>query len=72
LKFGESGNRIGESHPRAVLTDHEVGLLLQLREEGYSYPWLAAKFEVSTMSVRSICRGRTRGLATAKVKLEVV
>ena len=33
VKINEQGRRIGESHPRAVLTDHEVGLLLDLLTE---------------------------------------
>lgn len=30
IKVNEKGCRIGESHPRAVLNDHEVDLLLEL------------------------------------------
>ncbi len=74
IMYAESGNRIGESHPKAVLTDHEVELLLELREENpavHTYAWLAEKFEVSTMTVRSICRGRTRGIAAVRVVVEV-
>ncbi|MGJ7508694.1 hypothetical protein [Variovorax sp. GT1P44] len=71
LQFGESGRRIGETHHKAVLTDHEVSLLLELREEGKTYGWLAEKFEISKMTVRSICRGRTRGMAPVRVVLEV-
>lgn len=36
VKINEFGRRIGECHPRAVLTDHEVellGRLLTLRDE---------------------------------------
>jgi hypothetical protein len=33
VKFNEHGRRIGESHPRAVLSDHEVELLLELLAE---------------------------------------
>lgn len=33
VKINEQGRRIGESHPRAVLTDHEVGLLIALLDE---------------------------------------
>lgn len=36
VKFNEQGRRIGESHPRAVLSDHEIDLLgrfLDDREE---------------------------------------
>lgn len=33
VKINEQGRRIGESHPRAVLTDHEVDLLMGLLAE---------------------------------------
>lgn len=55
-----SGSRIGESHPRAVLTDHEVDLLLELRAERKSYGWLAVTFEISKSQVARICTGKSR------------
>lgn len=70
--YGESGKRVGESHHKAVLTDHEVDLMLELREEQKTYSWLAEKFEIPVMTVRSICRGRTRGVPVAKVVKEAV
>lgn len=33
VKTNEMGRRIGEDHPRAVLTDHEVGLLIDMLTE---------------------------------------
>lgn len=72
IQFSESGNRIGESNPKAVLTDHEVGLLLDLREQGYTYRWLSEKFEIPMVSVKSICSGRTRGIAAVRVTVEVL
>lgn len=33
VKINEHGRRIGESHPRAVLSDHEVDLLMGLLAE---------------------------------------
>ena len=33
VKINEYGRRIGESHPRAVLSDHEIELLLELLAE---------------------------------------
>lgn len=60
VAVNERGLVIGESHPRAVLTDAEVDLLLELRSEGYSYGWLAAKMEVSKSCVAKICRGEHR------------
>lgn len=68
--YGESGKLIGESHHKAVLTDHEVDLMLELREEGKTHAWLADKFEIPVGSVRSICRGRTRGVPITRVVSE--
>lgn len=56
----ERGMRIGESHPRAVLTDHEVELLIALRDDGMSWRVLAVKFECSKRCVRDIYSGRRR------------
>lgn len=56
----ERGLRIGQDHPRAVLADDEVGLLLELRGDGMSYGALAKKFEVSKSCVAKICRGEHR------------
>lgn len=70
--YGESGKLVGESHHKADLTDHEVDLMLELREEGKTYAWLAEKFEVPYMTVRSICRGRTRGIAPVRVVMEAL
>lgn len=55
------GKRVGEDNPRAVLTDHDVQLLLALHQEGYGYAKLARMFEVAKSSVQSIITGRTRG-----------
>ena len=51
---------VGQDHPRAVLTDHDVELLLALRDEGFSYGWLARKFEVTKAHVGRIVRGDAR------------
>lgn len=76
LYLNERGNRIGESNPRAELSDHEVDLLLQMREERdpegkplYSYGWLAAKFEVPKSTVSDICLGRRRCQAAVRTKV---
>lgn len=61
IAVNERGLAIGESHPRAVLTNHEVEMLLELRAEGFSYSWLAKKFEVAKGTVAKICRGERRG-----------
>ena len=68
VAVNDRGNAIGEDHPRAVLSNDEVGWLLELRAEGYSYGWLAAKFEVSKSTVFDICSGRARGQHPAGYK----
>lgn len=61
----ERGQRIGEGHRRAVLTDAEVDQLLEDRgpEDApkRSYSQLARKWKISKSSVRDICTGRRRG-----------
>lgn len=51
----------GQLHPKAILTDHEVEMLRNLREdEGWSYGKLAIKFEVSKSHVVRLCKYRCR------------
>lgn len=76
LYLNMRGNRIGESNPMAELTDRDVELLLELREEKHedgtlkhSLQWLADKFEVPKSTVSDICSGRRRGQAPARVKV---
>jgi hypothetical protein len=68
VKLNERGNRIGDSNPRAELSDSEVDLMLRLREEGHSYGWLRDKFEVAKSTVQDICSGRRRGQPVARIK----
>lgn len=56
----ESGKRVGEDHPNAKLTDHEVDLILEMRDEGFSYGEIAKMFEVSKSQVRNIITGLKR------------
>lgn len=66
VAFNENGSRIGEGHPRAVLTDAEVDILLEMRDEGWSLGRLAAKFEITKGAVSHICSGRRRCQTPAK------
>lgn len=65
VMVNERGQRIGEGHRRAVLTDAEVEQLLEDRgpEDApkRSYAQLAQKWKISKSSVRDICKGRRRG-----------
>jgi len=60
VAIGENGLRIGEDHPHAKLSNHDVDRLLELREEGWGYTRLSQVFEISRRSVRDICAGRRR------------
>lgn len=60
VALSAEGCRIGEQHPRAVLTDHEVGLVLDLLAAGFSYSELATKFDISKSCIAHIATGRRR------------
>lgn len=55
----EAGRRVGESHPRAKLTDHEVDLIRQLAEGigdvPPSYGWTPRQVE----DFRFLCEGQS-------------
>lgn len=60
MKKIAKGRRVGEMHQFAVLTNGEVELLRQCREEGMTWKQLAEKFEVAIRTVRDICAYRRR------------
>ena len=72
IAINEMGRRIGEDHHKAVLTNAEVELLLQMRDEGMSYGQLAVSFEVSKSTIQSICTGRRRCQIVARHKTILV
>ncbi len=61
-----NGNRIGESHPKAMLSDAEVEQLLADRGPDdcplKSYNQLAKKYKISKSAVADICKGRRRAI----------
>ncbi len=52
--------KTGEQHHRAKLSDEDVDLMRDLREEGLSYRQIGDKFECSMWTARDICAYRTR------------
>lgn len=61
IAFNEKGNRIGQGHGRAKLTDHEVDCIRELHEEhGAPYDLLLDWFDVSKTTIASICRYEIR------------
>jgi hypothetical protein len=66
IALNENGRRVGESHPRAKLLDHEVGLALDLLEDGLSYAEVARKLDVSKSCIAHIATGRRRSQLVAR------
>lgn len=61
IAVNEIGRRIGESHPRAKLTDRDIDLIRELHEEhGMGYKTIARKFETCHMTIAKICRYEIR------------
>lgn len=60
VAVNSDGRRIGEDHPRAVLSDHDIELLWSLRALGWGYKRIARKLECSRGTVRHIIKGRQR------------
>lgn len=59
--ISEFGSRVGETHHRARLSDHDVDLIRSLRDDyGLTYQAIADKFECSKSTVRDICKCRRR------------
>lgn len=60
MAVNDRGHVVGEDHHRAKLSDHDVWLMLELRDASMRYTDLAEKFGVSKATVASICQGRRR------------
>lgn len=60
VTYNDCGFRIGECHPRAKLTNHDVELIIQLVDEGLSCREVAIKFGVTRAYVHLISQGLRR------------
>ena len=60
ISRNERGYRIGQSHPRARSSDHEVELVRDLRDQCWTYSSIARKLEMSKSTVAEILEGRIR------------
>lgn len=65
VPVNDARRRIGEQHPRAVLSDHEVELVHALNEGGMSLAEIARKMEVTKGSIWKIVHGYRRGQVPA-------
>ena len=66
VPVNDAGRRIGEDHPRAVLSDREVDLVLELHEGGMGISELARTMEVSKGCIWKILHGYRRGQVPAR------
>lgn len=65
VAVNERGYSIGQDHHRSKFSDHEVDLMIQLREEGLMFRDIAEKFECAIGTVHGICSGRRRAQVVA-------
>jgi hypothetical protein len=69
VAVNDAGYPVGEDHHRAKLTNHDVDLILELREvHKLSYGVIAQKFEVGKAAIQKICNGQTRSQFPTRVK----
>ncbi len=61
VALNDRGCRIGETHPRAKLSDEDVELVFALRDEGLTLALIAQKFDVTKGAIWKILTGRRRG-----------
>ncbi len=66
VQIGEYGRRIGETHGMARLSDHEIELIRQLKEQGMPAAEIAGKFEVSKRYVYKLVNYERRASVVAE------
>lgn len=66
VALNDRGCRIGETHPRAKLSDHDVDLVFELRDSGMTLAAIAEKLDVTKGTVWKIITGRRRGQTAAR------
>ena len=68
VEINARGYRIGESHPRAVLTRADVEHLWLLRHQGWGHKRIAKALDVAPTTVRKVLAGVTWGHLPAGAK----
>ena len=66
IAFNPEGRRIGQEHPRAKFTDHEVELAIWLKGEGYSLAEISRKMEIPKSTICRWINGQCRGQPVAR------
>lgn len=68
VQIGEYGKRIGETHGMAKLSDHEIDLVRQLKEEGMPAPEISEKMEISKRYVYKLVNFERRASVVAEYR----
>lgn len=68
VQIGEYGKRIGETHGRAKLSDHEIDLVRQLKEGGMPATEIAEKMEISKRYVYKLVNFERRASVIAEYR----
>lgn len=68
VRFNASRRRVGESHPKAKLTDGEVELIRELWRQGIGPKRIGEKMECSVNTVKSIISFRRRNQTAESVE----
>lgn len=66
VALSSSGRRVGQDHPNAKLSDHDVALMRALHEDGMSPSMIAEKFECSRQTVHAIVTYARRDALVAR------
>lgn len=66
VQIGEYGKRVGESHGRAKLSDHEIELIRQLKEQGMPAGEIAQKMECSRRYIYKLVNYERRASVVAQ------
>lgn len=68
VAIGETNRRIGEDHPKAVLSNAQVDEVFEMRERGLSYGQIARRFKVTRQNIRDVLSCRTRAQYAVRFK----
>jgi hypothetical protein len=66
VALNEDGQRIGETHPRATLTDHDIDLMFALREGGMQVKVIAEKFDITRRHASRVLNCHQRNQTAAR------
>jgi hypothetical protein len=70
-KMSEDGKLVGDSHPNARYSDHEVELMRQLREGGMKIVDIARRFGCSRAQAGKVVNYTARRSVAARIRFSI-